>query len=574
MRRVANDQLTLQINKINLTSDNDRLRYNQRERGKSVDVTVIDANGASPYDLTGKKLQFVDEKEGHKIILDDGSAPDSGGKFVVTDTKNGKFTYTFVDQTYQRTGIAHFEFITDSEHIDASSNFEIEIDNGVNLTAANESYLSSMAAMEDHLNSAIKNATNSINQINASTEDAKKYANDTLSSLQSTYNSTIGGFKKQLDTFTSTASQKVSDLAKQADSALSDWNTQKAAIQKTADDQIAAIKDTDKQAIDAAVKSITDKRDQALSEANTNFTNKLNSIQSDYDNWKTKTVADFDKAVSPIKEQIDQNNQKLSETQQQVKAAIEQMQKVEQTFSQVDFTKFAHISDVYTKAEVDAKLKTAGKVKTVNNQAPDSNGNISLPQPDMSAYETKEDSKRDHYLKTEVDAKLTKYMDKRTWTESDGTYEQMIAWSKAHPNTVIEYQDPTSAIIDGKRVTIDDLKNAIDSIESALGNKANSSDLTNYLLKSDAASTYATKSDLANAGKVKTVNNQAPDANGNIAIDIPVPDMSSYAKQSDLSPINQDIAVLKKELPVKLTQAQFNGLKTKEKDVLYEITDG
>lgn len=574
MRRVANDQLTLQINKINLTSDNDRLRYNQRERGKSVDVTVIDANGASTYDLTGKKLQFVDEKEGHKIILDDGSAPDSGGKFVVTDTKNGKFTYTFVDQTYQRTGIAHFEFITDSEHIDASSNFEIEIDNGVNLTAANESYLSSMAAMEDHLNSAIKNATNSINQINASTEDAKKYANDTLSSLQSTYNSTIGGFKKQLDTFTSTASQKVSDLAKQADSALSDWNTQKAAIQKTADDQIAAIKDTDKQAIDAAVKSITDKRDQALSEANTNFTNKLNSIQSDYDNWKTKTVADFDKAVSPIKEQIDQNNQKLSETQQQVKAAIEQMQKVEQTFSQVDFTKFAHISDVYTKAEVDEKLKTAGKVKTVNNQAPDSNGNISLPQPDMSAYETKEDSKRDHYLKTEVDAKLTKYMDKRTWTESDGTYEQMIAWSKAHPNTVIEYQDPTSAIIDGKRVTIDDLKNAIDSIESALGNKANSSDLTNYLLKSDAASTYATKSDLANAGKVKTVNNQAPDANGNIAIDIPVPDMSSYAKQSDLSPINQDIAVLKKELPVKLTQAQFNGLKTKEKDVLYEITDG
>lgn len=94
------------------------------------------------------------------------------------------------------------------------------------------------------------------------------------------------------------------------------------------------------------------------------------------------------------------------------------------------------------------------------------------------------------------------------------------------------------------------------------------------MLKSDAASTYATKSDLANAGKVKTVNNQAPDANGNIAIDIPVPDMSSYAKQSDLSPINQDIAVLKKELPVKLTQAQFNGLKTKEKDVLYEITDG
>lgn len=48
------------------------------------------------------------------------------------------------------------------------------------------------------------------------------------------------------------------------------------------------------------------------------------------------------------------------------------------------------------------KLAEAGKVKTVNNVAPDDKGNINIPAPDLSGLETKTDAK------TALDAKADK----------------------------------------------------------------------------------------------------------------------------------------------------------------------
>ena len=76
-----------------------------------------------------------------------------------------------------------------------------------------------------------------------------------------------------------------------------------------------------------------------------------------------------------------------------------------------------------------------------------------------------------------------------------------------------------------------------------------------------------TKSDISSlqsavAGKVKTVNNVAPDDKGNITIPAP-----------DLSGLEIEIADLKKSGTklVGVTQAQYDALKDKDPNVIYAI---
>lgn len=63
-----------------------------------------------------------------------------------------------------------------------------------------------------------------------------------------------------------------------------------------------------------------------------------------------------------------------------MKTAVDEVKK--------DMDKKADKSDTYTKSQVDTKLESAGKVKTVNNKQPDGNGNITvdIPKVDLSGY--------------------------------------------------------------------------------------------------------------------------------------------------------------------------------------------
>ena len=76
-----------------------------------------------------------------------------------------------------------------------------------------------------------------------------------------------------------------------------------------------------------------------------------------------------------------------------------------------DIATKANLADVYTKTELDPKIASAGKVKTVNNVQPDSSGNISIPAPDLSGLETKADAKKALDAKadkTDLDSKADK----------------------------------------------------------------------------------------------------------------------------------------------------------------------
>ena len=569
MRILANDQLVLQINKINISPDKSYVKYNQNERGKVLDVTVIDNDGINAYDLTNKKIRFVDDKENNKLIVDDEA--DNPNRFTRTNDSQGKFSYTLNDLAYQRSGIARFEIYTDADHIDATSNFEIQIENMTSTVVANESYISSLEGLVAHYRSTIDTTETETNQL---IDSLNKQIAQAISDGNKSVADEVSSIKEIIQQMQTEYKSKSDALAKLT----SDWQTQTQTIQNSADDQLKQINENANSEIDklkqdaddqlktnqenataaftkinqdaadqlksnqtandaeinsvkqqladelakvetdkaTAIQGVTEARDKAISDATDKLNANLRSLQEDYNTWKTSTVGDFQAKLDKLTQQLNTDEADQASLRQVIDSAKEAVSKLHD----VDFTVYAHKSDLenyYTKAETDAKLAEAGKVKTVNNIEP-VDGNITIPTPDLSGLETKADAK----------------------TAND-TLDKKIS-------------DNTVAI------------------------KKNSDDIAT---KANLADVY-TKTELdpkiASAGKVKTVNNVQPDSNGNISISIP--DISGKADKTDVNNLQNkvtsqeiEIADLKKSGTklVGVTQAQYDALKDKDPNVIYAI---
>ena len=525
------DQLTLQINKVNISVDRDRLKYDQNERGKIVDVTVLDTDGLKAYDLTGKNIRFFDLKQGTppKIISDDGSTS-TGGKFIRTpeNDKLGKFSYQFQEFTYQQSGEAHFEFYTDKDHVDVTSHFAIDIIAEGQIAPDNSSYVSSMAELIDQLKAATDHASDSIGALTTASDAAKKTATDAIQAMQ----------------------DQVATYAKQVTDAQAQWAQTKQDIDNRANAQLSSIQDLDKAQVDAAVKSITDKRDLALKQLNDDKTAKLNAIQQDYNSWKTNTIDDFTRSVQPLKDSIAENSEQLNQVSKQVNDTVTNMAALEKQFNSVDFTKFAKLTDLanyYTKAdtynrtELDQKIDNAGKVKTVDGNSPDSNGNVV--------------------------SKAVIYCDSPQAAYDASTTDKFHLYAYDMNN------EATEGYVAGQRVTIETLHNDIQALQSQMSSKANTSDLANLgkvktvngnspdsngnvNVPAPDLSGYATKSDLATAGKMKTISvnggaKVAPDANGNANITVATVDISGKADKTDITNLSNRITALENKKPIK-----------------------
>lgn len=522
------DQLTLQINKVNISVDRDRLKYDQNERGKIVDVTVLDTDGLKAYDLTGKNIRFFDLKQGTppKVISDDGSTS-TGGKFIRTteNDKLGKFSYQFQEFTYQQSGEAHFEFYTDKDHVDVTSNFAIDIIAEGQIAPDNSSYVSSMAELIDQLKAATDHASDSIGALTTTSDAAKKAATDAIQAMR----------------------DQVATYATQVTDAQASWTAQSKKINDDAANQLASLKTKDQNEIAATVKSIADQRDAAISDLNKKAHDQLGSIQSDYSNWKTKTVADFNSTVDPIKKSIEQNNDTLTQVNKSVA-------EVKKEFDSVDFTKFAKLSDLsnyYTKKEVDDRLSSAGRVKTVDNIQPDSNGNIQT----------------DHYTKSQTDQKLGQ---KITFVKCDSPQaaHDVSTRPAADGSIVLGIYDmndePSQAVVGDQKINIEWLYNhlndlstqvsGLSSLQSLINGKANSADV---YTKSDTDNIVNNlKGLIANAGQLKTitVNGGAkisPDGSGNANLTIAQPDLSPYATKTDTNNLSNRITALENKRPIK-----------------------
>ena len=379
---MANDQLVLQINKINISPDKSYVKYNQNERGKVIDINVIDNDGINAYDLTNKKIRFVDDKEDNKLVLDDEA--DNPGHFTRTADAQGKFSYTFHDLVYQRSGIARFEIYTDSEHIDATANFEIQIENTGSLVAANESYISSLEGLVAHYHrmvdttvsetqQLINSLTDKINQaISNGQRDVANELSDArtkLQAIQDQENKLIASWTTELNTqkqnFTALQSQwqaqsktisdsyqaKINEINTQAQS---QHDTIQAAAdqqlkdnQSASDAEIAKVESETKAKLDEvekakndAIADLTAQRDAQLKAAKDAYDKQRTDQQVDYETWKTNTLTDFNALVKPLKSELTTDRQDLKDISDQIAATKKEMANLSSQLDSIDLTKF------------------------------------------------------------------------------------------------------------------------------------------------------------------------------------------------------------------------------------------
>ena len=379
---MANDQLVLQINKINVSPDKSYVKYNQNERGKVIDINVIDNDGINAYDLTNKKIRFVDDKEDNKLVLDDEA--DNPGHFTRTADAQGKFSYIFHDLVYQRSGIARFEIYTDSEHIDATANFEIQIENTGSLVAANESYISSLEGLVAHYHRTvdttvsetqqlINSLTDKINQaISNGQRDVANELSDArtkLQAIQDQENKLIASWTTELNTqkqnFATLQSQWQAQSKTISDSyqaKINEINTQAQsqhdAIQAVADQQlknnqsasdaeIAKVENETEAKLDEvekakndAIADLTAQRDAQLKAAKDAYDKQRTDQQVDYETWKTNTLTDFNALVKPLKSELTTDRQDLKDISDQIAATKKEMANLSSQLDSIDLTKF------------------------------------------------------------------------------------------------------------------------------------------------------------------------------------------------------------------------------------------
>lgn len=379
------DSLTLQINKVVTSVDNDRVEYNASERGKVLEVQIVGTNHVA-LDLTGKTLRFVENKTGGKIVVDDqadkGNEKDGAGIFTILDAKSGRFTYQYSRYIYQASGEAWFEVYSDSDHIDTTQKFYIDIENGTLLDVQNDNYISSLQAeiasykatnqrlneeSDAQLNALKAKIQQSENMTDKAKSDAIAAINEAKNTATTTLNSLNGQYSSYASKYAALESKINSDIKSindradsQINSIKADWDKEKqaaesdrATIRQNGTDEINSIKsDWSKQTdainadaktkIDAAIATVETARDTAIKQAVSDFSNQRDNLQADYNSWKQDTVNDFNSQLATLQGKID------AETTQQsdLKAAIDSARAAVDKIADVDFTKFAHKDDV------------------------------------------------------------------------------------------------------------------------------------------------------------------------------------------------------------------------------------
>lgn len=338
MHNMTNDQLVLQVNKINIRPDKTYVKYNQNERGKVIDINVIDNDGINAYDLTNKKIRFVDEKEDNKLIIDDEA--DNPSHFTRANDTQGKFSYTFHDLVYQRSGIARFEIYTDSDHIDATSNFEIQIENTASLVAANESYISSLEGLVAHYHNTVNTTVSETQQLINSLTDK---INQAISKGQTDVANEVTNIRNIIQQMQAEYSSKRDTL----NNLIAEWQNQSKSIKSAADQQRQSIQNSynnqssqNQTQFNSKMTEIESEKNAAIAKANTDFSNKLVDWQKDYDSWKSSKEADLTAQLKSITDQIASDKSATAQVHNEVVDIQKQIEDAKKAWDSLDFTKF------------------------------------------------------------------------------------------------------------------------------------------------------------------------------------------------------------------------------------------
>ena len=376
-------QIVLTTNKTTSNVGDYIRKIGQGERGQILPVIVVDATG-TPYDLSDKKIVFSESKDSGKYVVDDGKASTSG-KFTLTDPQNGKFSYALQDQVYPESGTAWFDIVSaDGTVLDTTVSFRFVVIPSATLHVNDDNYSSTLDALQAHYQGVIKNTeTQTQNLINSLTDkinqaisngqrDVANELTDMRNQLQALHNQENGliqswtndfnarkadfdklkaDWQAQSKTISDSYASKIAEINSQTQSqhdqiqAKADQQLQ--ANQSASDAELAKIKsdaqaqhDQIEKAKNDAIAEITAQRDATINQANADFKAKIYALQTDYDAWKSTTLADFTKQLADIKTNISNDQSTLKDFDQQLDYTKQELADMAKQLDSLDLTKF------------------------------------------------------------------------------------------------------------------------------------------------------------------------------------------------------------------------------------------
>lgn len=353
--------INLPTNKTESTVSDHVRKIGQGEKGLTLEVIVMDAD-SSGYDLTNKVITFSENKVGGKIVVD--SAKEN---FERLNDTAGRFRYKLADSVYAASGEAWFSISTPSgDVIDTTKSFNIDVIEDASIHINNDNYVSTLTALETHYKSIIQRTEDDnaalLAKFNQQFQTAVDTGNSNIQKVIDAANQLISNWNSQISNEHQAFEKLQSDWQTQTDQINADYESQKKAIQKNADSQLA---DNRKAADDAIAKIESDKQ-TAIDQANTDFKTKLESIQTDYNSWKTTTIADFQKQLDELKQELKDDEDAQSSIRDAIKAANNAISKI----NDVDFTQYVKKDDFNAAL---AKINTLGNPTEVDNKTnPDS----------------------------------------------------------------------------------------------------------------------------------------------------------------------------------------------------------
>lgn len=353
--------INLPTNKTESTVSDHVRKIGQGEKGLTLEVIVMDAD-SSGYDLTNKIITFSENKVGGKIVVD--SAKEN---FERLNDTAGRFRYKLADSVYAASGEAWFSISTPSgDVIDTTKSFNIDVIEDATIHINNDNYVSTLTALETHYKAIIQRTEDDnaalLAKFNQQIKDAVDNGNNNIQQVIDSADKLIAQWEQELSNDNQALNRLLNDWQTQTSQINADYESQKKAIQNDADSQLA----DNKKAAESAIAKIESDKQTAIDQANTDFKAKLESIQTDYNSWKTTTIADFQKQLDQLKQELKDDEDAQSSIRDAIKAANNAISKI----NDVDFTQYVKKDDFNAAL---AKINTLGNPTEVNNKTnPDS----------------------------------------------------------------------------------------------------------------------------------------------------------------------------------------------------------
>lgn len=319
------------------TTNLSRVEVRNSDKGEILESFILNSDG-TPYDLSGKSLVFNENKDGDKFVSDT--------NVTIVDTKIGHITYQLHDQVHSAPGTAWFDIIQNGTKIDSTTDFYIEVRDGLKCTVYNTTYISDLEKLKRQMEALIQQADG---ELKAELQKAEQQLNQELQNFRNQYNSLSADFQNQFKTAQNARQQ---DYNNQKNAINTDWNNNKGAIwdqwnsdkaniDKQAQDTVQAIKDNAKQVLD---------KDQANWNAKqTQWDSTFSAIVKE---WQVKTnslnatVQDLTNKFNTIIGQVsDLMDNKLPAMDSKTDAVQAKVDELRASLGQIDWTTFARRTD-------------------------------------------------------------------------------------------------------------------------------------------------------------------------------------------------------------------------------------